>query len=65
MSRLKLLGISLASFTIAALILMGTLQKFIHFAGVDNEMGCFFIAFLMGGISLYGACTPDEKESIR
>jgi hypothetical protein len=65
MSRLKLLFISIFSFGLALLIIMGIPQEFIHFAGPDNEMGCFFIAFLMGGISLYGACTPDKKESIR
>jgi len=65
MSRLKLLFISIFSFGLAFLIIMGIPQEFIHFAGPENEMGCFFIAFLMGGISLYGACTPDKKESIR
>jgi hypothetical protein len=65
MSRLQCALTAIASFTIAILLVMGIPQEFIHFAGVDNEMGCFFIAFLMGGISLYGACTPDKKESIR
>ena len=65
MSRLKLALISLTSFSIAVLIMAGIPQQYIHFAGPENEMGCFFIAFLMGGVTLYGACTPDEKPSIR
>jgi hypothetical protein len=43
----------------------GIPQQYIHFAGLENEMGCCFIAFMMGGVTLYGACTPDEKTSIR
>jgi hypothetical protein len=65
MSRLKLALISLTSFAIAFLLMMGIPQQYIHFAGLENEMGCCFIAFMMGGVTLYGACTPDEKTSIR
>lgn len=65
MSRLQLALISILSFGLAILLMMGIPQKFIHFAGPDNEIGCCFIAYLMGGIALYGACTPDEKKSIR
>ena len=65
MSRLKLALISLTSFAIAVLLMAGIPQQYIHFAGLKNEMGCCFIAFMMGGVTLYGACTPDEKESIR
>lgn len=65
MSRLKLALISVTSFTIAVLLMMGFPQQVIHFAGPENEMGCCFIAFLMGVATLYGACTPDEKTSIR
>lgn len=62
MSRLKLALISLTSFAIAVLIMAGIPQQYIHFAGPENEMGCCFIAFLMGVVTLYGACTPEEKE---
>jgi hypothetical protein len=65
MSRLKLALISLTSLAIAVLLMMGIPQQYIHFAGLENEMGCCFIAFMMGGVTLYGACTPDEKPSIR
>lgn len=65
MSRLKLALISFTSFTLAVLLMAGIPQQVIHFAGPENEMGCCFIAFLMGIVTLYGACTPDEKESIR
>ena len=65
MSRLKLALISLTSFAIAFLIMAGIPQQYIHFAGPENEMGCCFIAYLMGGVALYGACTPDKKASIR
>jgi hypothetical protein len=62
MSRLKLALISLISFSIAVLLMAGIPQQYIHFAGLENEMGCCFIAFMMGGVTLYGACTPEEKE---
>jgi len=62
MSRLKLALISLTSFAIAVLLMAGIPQQYIHFAGLENEMGCCFIAFTMGGVTLYGACTPEEKE---
>jgi len=62
MSRLKLALISLTSFAIAVLLMAGIPQQYIHFAGPENEMGCCFIAFMMGGVTLYGACTPEEKE---
>ena len=65
MSRLKLALISLTSFAIAALLMAGIPQQYIHFAGPENEMGCCFIAFMMGWVALYGACTPDKKASIR
>jgi len=62
MSRLKLALISLTSFAIAVLLMAGIPQQYIHFAGLENEMGCCFIAFMMVGVTLYGACTPEEKE---
>jgi len=62
MSRLKLALISLTSFAIAVLLMAGIPQQYIHFAGLENEMGCCFIAFMMGWVTLYGACTPEEKE---
>jgi hypothetical protein len=65
MSRLQCALTAIASFTIAILLVMGIPQEFIHFAGPENEMGCCFIAGMMGVVTLYGACTPDKKESIR
>ena len=62
MSRLQLTFISILSFGLAFLLMMGIPQQVIHFAGPENEMGCCFIAYLMGGITLYGACTPDKKK---
>lgn len=65
MSRLKLALISILSFGIAVLLVMGIPQQVIYFAAPENEMGCCFAAFMMGIISLWGALTPDEKPSIR
>ena len=62
MSRLKLALISLTSFAIAVLLMMGIPQQYIHFAGPENEMGCCFIAFLMGIVTFWGACTPDKPK---
>lgn len=62
MSRLKLALISLTSFSIAVLLMMGIPQQYIHFAGPENEMGCCFIAFLMGIVTFWGACTPDKPK---
>ena len=62
MSRLKLALISLTSFAIAVLLMAGIPQQYIHFAGPENEMGCCFIAFLMGIVTFWGACTPDKPK---
>ena len=62
MSRLQLLFISIFSFGLAFLLIMGIPQEFIHFAGPENEMGCCFIAFLMGIVTFWGACTPDKPK---
>ena len=54
MNNLKILLISGASFFISYLIMVGKLQEMVHFAGPDNEMGCFVITFSMGLLSLFG-----------
>lgn len=54
MNNLKILLISGTSFYVAYLIMIGRLQEMIHFAGPDNEMGCFVIASSMGMLSLFG-----------
>jgi hypothetical protein len=45
---------SIVSFGVAYSIMMGTAQKYVHFAGELNELGCTVIALTMGIISLYG-----------
>ncbi len=62
MSRLQLTLISILSFGLAFLLIMGIPQRVIHFTGPENEMGCCFIAFLMGIVTFWGACTPDKPK---
>ena len=57
---IKYFAIAIASFTAAILLAQGTIQKFIHFAGVENEMGCFAMAGLMGTISLL--CSFEKRK---
>lgn len=45
----SLLGLSLGIGT-----LLGVVQKYIHFAGIENEMGFAFLSFFMGVILLFG-----------
>jgi len=44
---------SIVSFGVGYSIMNGTAQKYVHFAGELNELGCFVIAFTMGIISLF------------
>jgi hypothetical protein len=41
------------SYLIAYWIMNGTAQKYVHFAGELNELGCTVIALTMGTLSLF------------
>lgn len=40
----------------------GDIQKYIHFAGVANEMAFCLLAFMMAGIFMLSTILPDEKR---
>lgn len=44
----------------------GDIQKYIHFAGVANEMAFCLMAFMMAGIFMLSAILPNgEKVAIK
>lgn len=51
---LKMLVGAGVAFTIAYGTMAGIVQNYIHFAGVDNEMGFFVCALMLGLICLMG-----------
>ena len=47
--NIKFLAFSIAFFTLAAMVITGTLQNYIAFRGVSNEIG-FTLAAIFGGV---------------
>jgi hypothetical protein len=58
---IKYFSIAIASFLTAILLAQGTIQKFVHFAGPENEMGCFALAGMLGTISLFCSFEKSKK----
>jgi hypothetical protein len=54
MKNYQIILTSLLSFFVAFSILNGTAQQYVHFAGIENELGCAVIALTMGVLSLIG-----------
>ena len=62
---LNLLGF-LACMLIGVFTATGDIQKYIHFAGVANEMAFCLMAFMMAGIFMLSAILPNsEKVAIK
>lgn len=57
---IKYFAIAIASFSTAILLAQGTIQKFIHFAGVENEIACFALAGMLGTVSLF--CSFEKRK---
>ena len=53
MKNWSILLTSGVSFLVAYSIMNGTAQKWVHFAGELNELGCTVIALTMGFLSLW------------
>ena len=53
MKNYQIILTSVLSFTVAYWIMNGTAQKYVHFAGELNELGCTVIALTMGILSLF------------
>lgn len=49
--NIKYFAIAISSWVTAILLAQGVIQKIIHFAGPENEIGCFVLACTMGTIS--------------
>ena len=43
----------------------GDIQSYIHFAGVANEMGFCFLAFLMAGVFMMSTILPEGKPKAK
>jgi hypothetical protein len=46
---------AIASGFVAVNILNGNALNYVHFAGVENEIGCAVIALTMAGLSLFAS----------
>jgi hypothetical protein len=51
---LKMLLGAVGAFTLAIGTMQGVVQNYIHFAGIDNEMGFAFTALFLGVILCFG-----------
>jgi|LakMenEpi03Aug12_release.lakeMendotaPanAssembly.Ray.scaffolds.fasta_scaffold512674_2 hypothetical protein len=58
---IKHLIIAIFSFTVAFLLIQGTIQKFLHFSDVLGEFACCIIALVMGTISIFASIEKFEK----
>lgn len=50
----KVLVVAVGALGLGLLTMAGVVQQYIHFAGVENEMGFAFIAMFMGIVCLFG-----------
>jgi len=50
----KMLTMAIVSFAIGIGTMYGVVQNYIHFAGVENEMGFAVLAFMLGILGLFG-----------
>lgn len=58
---IKYFAIAIVSFAIAIMLMQGTIQKFVHFAGPLNEMACCVLAGTMGIIALIASIEKSKK----
>jgi len=50
----KMLAMAVGSFAVGLGTMYGVVQNYVHFAGVENEMGFAFFAFMLGILGLFG-----------
>ena len=50
----KMLAMAVGSFAVGLGTMYGVVQNYVHFAGVENEMGFAFFAFILGILGLFG-----------
>jgi hypothetical protein len=50
----KMLAMAVGSFAVGLGTMYGVVQNYVHFAGVENEMGFAFFAFMIGMLGLFG-----------
>ena len=51
---LKYLVGAVGALSLSLLTMAGVVQNYIHFAGIDNEMGFAFMALFLGIICIFG-----------
>ena len=51
---LKMLLGAIGAFTLAVGTMQGVVQNYIHFSGIDNEMGFALMAIFMSVICMFG-----------
>ncbi len=54
MKNYQIILTAILSYTIGYLIIDGTAQQYVHFAGPLNELGCAVIALTMGVMCTFG-----------
>ncbi len=54
MKQYQIILTAILSYTIGYLIMDGTAQQYVHFAGPLNELGCAVIALTMGTMCIFG-----------
>ena len=50
----KMLAMAVGSFAVGLGTMYAVVQNYVHFAGVENEMGFAFFAFMIGILGLFG-----------
>ena len=50
----KMLAMAVGSFAVGLGTMYGVVQNYVHFAGVEYEMGFAFFAFMLGILGLFG-----------
>lgn len=57
-----LLVLSIVSFLVAYMTVNGTIQSYIYFADVLNEIGFFVMAILLGSVSLLSSFEKTQSK---
>lgn len=50
----QMLAMAVGSFAVGIGTMHGVVQNYVHFAGVENEMGFAVLAFMLGILGLFG-----------
>lgn len=57
-----MLVLSIVSFLVAYMTVSGTIQSYIYFAGILNEIGFFVMAILLGSLGLLSSFEKTQSK---